>query len=304
MAAAFLGALVGVIADRLDATHSKSVQSGLSYGFPGNPEAARREAFLEVVVDRADAALREHAAFLVEEREWIKSRENPPANGRPSTYAERVKTSVPDWHRRLFHKLCRPAFERLSAKLAAAGEKRFFLALDECTTLGAAEEDRGLPSRKISLIALQRILKAAEIMKHPVCFWFLLLDTNPSVGMLLPPGPFTSSSRLVLDLQPLPPFVYFGFNQYMELLRKETASDSLDLENLKKCGRPVCLYISFSLQTISTNFWYSSALVKSTIKHCSSSSKTETIPSESDGQAPAIWIRSQKPPSRLCRLCI
>lgn len=126
MAAAFLGALIAAIVQRWGMSLLMGAQSGLSYGLPGSPEAAHREAFFAVVIDNAHDALREHAAFLAEQREWIKSLETMPADGSPSTYADRVKTSAPEWHRRLFHKFCRPAFDSLSAKLAAVGEKRFF----------------------------------------------------------------------------------------------------------------------------------------------------------------------------------
>lgn len=250
MAAAFIGALMDAISDHWDFSLLKGERSKSRYGLPGSPEAAQREAFFQIVYDRANIMLRENESFLVEERKWIEGLGEKPkdstATDERKEYDGKVKTSSPAWHQKLFRKFCEPAFEHLRDKLHAAGETKFFLALDECTMLGRGSAFERAPLRRSSLIALQRILKAAEHITHPVSFWFLLLDTNSSVVMLHPAGPHAASFRLTGDLQPLPPFVYLDFNQLMELMLRIRASDSLLLEGLKYCGRPVCLNVIVS----------------------------------------------------------
>lgn len=244
MAAAFLGALIAAIADGWDISLLKALDPKFSYGLPGTPEAAQRQAFFKVVCDNAKATLHKRSAFLAEKRRWIESLRPAPKEGAPADerkkYDDELSKSSSEWHAELFAEFCKPAFERLSTKLHAAGHTKFFLALDECTILGGTAANEREPSRKCSLIAFQRILKAAEHMTTPVSFWFLTLDRSPSVGMLVPSGPLVPSSRLTADLQPLPPFTYTDFNQLSHRLRTDKASASLDIENLRYLGRPVC----------------------------------------------------------------
>lgn len=239
MAAAFLGALIAAIADGWEALDPK-----FSYGILGTPEAVRREEFFQVVCVSAKIMLHKRSAFLAEKRRWIQSLRPAPTEGATDSerkgYDEEPSKSSSEWHAELFSEFCQPAFERLSAKLRAAGETKFFLALDECTILGGTAANEREPSRKSSLIAFQRILKAAEHTTRPVSFWFLTLDRSPSAGMLVPSGPLVPSSRLTANLQPLPPFTYTGFNQLSHRLRTDKASASLDIENLRYLGRPVC----------------------------------------------------------------
>lgn len=244
MAAAFLGALIAAIADGWDISLLKALDPKFSYGLPDTPEAARRQAFFKVVCDNAKTMLHKRSAFLAEKRRWIQSLRPAPTEGATDSEREKhdkeLSKSSSQWHAELFAKFCQPAFDRLSTKLHAAGETKFFLALDECTVLGGSAPNEREPSRKSSLIAFQRILKAAEHMTTPVSLWFLTLDRSPSAGMLVPSGPLVPSSRLTANLQPLPPFTYTGFNQLSHRLRTDKASASLDIENLKYLGRPVC----------------------------------------------------------------
>lgn len=244
MAAAFLGALIAAIADGWDISLLKALNSKLSYGLPGTPEAARRQEFFKVVCDSAKTMLHKRSAFLAEKRRWIQSLSPAPTEGATERereqYDKELSKSSSQWHAELFAEFCQPAFERLSTKLHAAGETKFFLALDECTILGGTAANEREPSRKSSLIAFQRILKAAEHMTTPVCFWFLTLDTSSSAAMLAPSGPLAPSARLTADLMPLPPFTYMDFNQFRHRLKTDTASASLDIGNLKYLGRPVC----------------------------------------------------------------
>lgn len=240
MFAAFLGTLIGALADRGDLSLLKGKDSKISYGLVCTPEAARRYAFFEAVCERAASMLLEEDAFLVEERRWIESLDPAWRGSKLDLENKGLSTCSPHWHVRLFAKFCQPAFDRLSAVLHAANQTKFFLALDECTTSGALLPDERGPSRSMSLIVIQRILKAAENMKKPVSFWFLTLDTSPSAGMQHSSISLAPSSRLTADLTPLPPFTYMDFNQLRHRLKKDTASASLSIENLKYLGRPVC----------------------------------------------------------------
>lgn len=240
MAAAFLGALAGTIADEYDPSALKGAHLSFSSRFPGTPESARRESFFGLVFERAAAMLHDEDAFLVAKRGWIASLTQAPRENATAEELKEFRKSSPEWHRELFRKFCSSAFDRLIDKLHTAGETKFFLVLDGCCALGTGYQDEGGPLRHSSLIAFQRILKAAEHITTPVSFWFLLIDTCPSPVMLRPPSPPTSSSRFTRDLQPLPPFVYMDFNQMSDHFRKDKASASLEIENLKYLGRPVC----------------------------------------------------------------
>ncbi|TFY70672.1 hypothetical protein EVG20_g2333 [Dentipellis fragilis] len=245
IAAAFLGALMGVIADEWDISLLMGDESLSRCGLPNSPEAERRETFFRKVSDRATDLLLKNEDILLDDRSWIGN----PGRVRPEktfatekerrAYEDKLKEGSREWHQRLFKLFCQQDFDRVTQKLHEAGQTKFFLVLDECTALEMAKgNDSEGPRCGISLIAVQRILKAAEHMKNPVCFWFLLLDTNPSVVLFDPPRPITSSFRLTAPLQPLPPFVYLGFNQHIDRMRKEKAFDSLYLNNLKYSGRP------------------------------------------------------------------
>jgi len=52
MAAVFLGALIGAIADDFDISRLKGKRSESSYGLPGSPQTTGREQFLQAVSDR------------------------------------------------------------------------------------------------------------------------------------------------------------------------------------------------------------------------------------------------------------
>lgn len=254
MSAAFLGALIGTVADRRDISLVKGEETKLSYGLPGTPEGVRRHEFFEVVCERAAAMLCEEDAFLVEKRRWIESLNSAQRESVLNKADKEKSKRSPQWHAELFAKFCQPAFDRLSAILQAANETKFFLALDECTILGSPTEDA--PSRQSSLIGFQRIIKAAEHVKSPVSFWFLTLGTSSSASKLTPQVPYASSRRLTTDLRPLPPFTYLDFNQLKDRFKRLTAASSLDIDNLKYLGRPVCfIFLSCVLEHSAETTW-------------------------------------------------
>lgn len=257
MSAALLGALAVTLADQGGISLLKGEESRLSYGLPGTPEGARRHAFFRVVCELAREMLRKEDAFLVENRRWIESLDPARRESEPGKVNKESSKRSPQWHAQLFAKFCQPAFDRLSAILHAANETKFFLALDECTLLGSPQSEDHGPSRKCSLIAFQRILKAAEHMTTPVSFWFLTLDTTSSASDMTPQGPHAPSRRLTTELKPLPPFTALDFNQFKDRLQRLTASSSLDIDNLKYLGRPVCPIFLFCVLEHYAETWLS-----------------------------------------------
>jgi hypothetical protein len=65
----------------------------------------------------------------------------------------------------------------------------------------------------MSLIALQRIMKAYDDFVDEVHVWFLLLDTNSSLIDLTPLGKDAPSDRFEKGFRSLPAWPYVGFNQ-------------------------------------------------------------------------------------------
>lgn len=105
--------------------------------------------------------------------------------------------------------------------------------------LGENDESALLPLSRMSLIAMQRIFKAADSFETKVKFWFLLLDTDPKVYLSAPSALAVPSSRIGRRYSSLPPFVYLGLNQMAHQVRIATAGESLSLKHLSKFGRPV-----------------------------------------------------------------
>jgi hypothetical protein len=151
----------------------------------------------------------------------------------------------PVYHKILYETLCLPNAKRLSLILKQEDFDKFVIAFDECSVLGFESphtESRG-PSQDMSLIALQRIIKAGDQYDlDGVTIWYLLLDTNSSIFDLAPVGPNAPSYRLTAELTPLPVWPYLGFNQMVNPTHAQNirhAADVLSLEHLKVYGRPV-----------------------------------------------------------------
>jgi hypothetical protein len=161
------------------------------------------------------------------------------------------KMNSTDWHTELFQHFCQSKFEHLSKLVEslneARGEERrinaprFFIAFDECAELGKSTTLR--PSKNMSLISLMRILKAADVLRTKVKFWFLLLDTNSEAFLLAPSGPKVASTRLRGAYEVLPPFVHLGFNQMVTDAPVNLANEVLRLDFLKQWGRPVSFIV-------------------------------------------------------------
>lgn len=104
------------------------------------------------------------------------------------------------WHQDLFNTLILSPMTVLAKSLHALNYKRFILTFDECgelnmNKLGGSPQ---LPSKKMSLIALQRIIKAQP---SDVRFWSLLwIQTRRYPSWLLPaPSLLPFASRITSD---------------------------------------------------------------------------------------------------------
>ncbi|EIM81087.1 uncharacterized protein STEHIDRAFT_150135 [Stereum hirsutum FP-91666 SS1] len=238
-AAAFLGALMEVISETIDIS-KKDILADWDHPAPGEEEQSSRRRLLQLAMARATTVLSTHTSWLESEREWITRLKE--MSSRTSTSPKKIDfplTTSVDWHKILFQKFCTKGFNDLNDKLVALGHDTFFLTLDECAALGETTEPVDIdPLSHITLIAMHRILKAADTLNTKVQFWFLLLDTDPSRYLREPSGPRNSSSRLVRPLLPLPPFVYLGFNQMAHGIKIRTAREALSIKHLQRFGRP------------------------------------------------------------------
>jgi hypothetical protein len=98
----------------------------------------------------------------------------------------------------------------------------------------------------MTLIALQRIIKAYDEFVSDVLFWFLLLDTNSCVVDLFMGGKEYSSRRFHRGYISLPPWTFLGFNQMVEhtstlLASEDIHTRALSIKYLKTHGRPVSI---------------------------------------------------------------
>ena len=154
------------------------------------------------------------------------------------------------WHKRLFLLLCHPSFESLSRVLKERHVKWFVLAIDECSELNSTKpvpisgpKPYRAPLWSMSLIALQRIIKAYDDFVSEVPVWVLLLDTNSSVVDMSPLGKDATSDRFEKGYRSLPAWPYVGFNQmakkHVFVETKKLPTDVHSMQHLKLYGRPV-----------------------------------------------------------------
>ncbi|ETW75888.1 hypothetical protein HETIRDRAFT_390312 [Heterobasidion irregulare TC 32-1] len=237
LAAAFLGALIELllngIREKPSMSTPKDFLSDWDITDPGSSEQSRRHQLFTQVEDMAEAKLHNH-------REELRKLRSRPMDD-PELSDHRTNALV--WHKSLLRVLVRPHMEALSELVHSRGHRRFIIAFDECTTLnsriGISTDPKLIPPRnEMSLIALQRIVKAADHLILPVKFWFLLLDTNSSLYDLVPPGQIAPSFRLRDKFSMLHPWMYLGFNQHLSNDRLSTPQQALLLRHLKMYGRP------------------------------------------------------------------
>lgn len=244
LAAAFIGALMGVIARKLErrtaeGTSPKVWMKDWVLDTPTEVERSSRfQSFREVYAE-AGTMLTTNMSVISNTRVQSPSRaEKSPRTGR-------------HYHEELYQILCLANAERLSRILSQQKCYKFVIAFDECSVLNfhdptLAQNDEG-PNRgsswDMSLIALQRIIKAGDRHDHHgVTIWYLLLDTSLSIFDLAPDRRDVPFSRLTDGLTRLPIWPYVGFNQMVDRTHAQgirTAADVLTLEHLQVYGRPV-----------------------------------------------------------------
>jgi hypothetical protein len=111
-----------------------------------------------------------------------------------------------NWHHELYNQFCLADAKRLAEILHPLGYNHMVIGFDECRILNQAnKKERGDSHLKMSLVALQRAIKAAD--NFPVSnfsFWYTLLDTSSSIFDLVPQrGKDASSHRLTHTLDPV-----------------------------------------------------------------------------------------------------
>jgi hypothetical protein len=207
-----------------------------------NIDNSRRHTYFAEVAARADRLLFDNCTVIVETRVsyTIQDIAADAAN----------LDSAPVWHKRLFELLCYPSFENLSRILKNRHVKWFVLAVDECSEFNSTKPVpvssptpyRG-PLWSMSLIALQRIIKAYDDFVSEVPVWFLLLDTNSSVIDMTPLGKEAPSDRFEKGYRSLPAWPYVGFNQMATkdvfVDEKKLPTDVHSMQHLKLYARPV-----------------------------------------------------------------
>ncbi|KZT00635.1 uncharacterized protein LAESUDRAFT_732138 [Laetiporus sulphureus 93-53] len=268
-AAAFLGALVEVLHKTAPADLEGWIKAW-SIENPTDLDGSSRHSHFEDVKKLTTerlTAFKEELFTLRSEHNITVSTDAAEADDNAGD--EESGTSVTRWHQHLFRILAKPAFDKLADSVQRLGYQRFLLSLDECTELNDPALLRGPkgprgPQRKMSLIALQRIIKAADEFSFPhgIQFWYMLLDTNSSVYELASSGPDASSFRLTSALKPLPVFCYVDFDQ----MRYENKQDDKrggkrggkqdDQQDGKIINAEDALLISF-LATLGRPYWYS-----------------------------------------------
>lgn len=168
------------------------------------------------------------------------------AGVRSGYYANQLTLGVVKWVNELFDTLVAEHAQNLHRTMKGLGEKTMIFVLDECSALNFRLESshavhEGTPFDHITLLALQRIIKACE--KNP--FWFIMLDTTSGLQDLVPVSRDTAlSERLQSDCVPLPPWHHLPFDVMVPHNVDQlptTPLKALYLSELKVYGRPVCV---------------------------------------------------------------
>jgi hypothetical protein len=108
---------------------------------------------------------------------------------------------------------------------------------------GSPAVERYQPTFAMSLIAFQRIVKAADssqLKMDGFTFWYTLLDSSSAVFDLVPRKENAASTRLGSTLEPTHVWPYLGFNQMALSTRSETPDSASTIERIRFFGRPVC----------------------------------------------------------------
>ncbi|KAL0945338.1 hypothetical protein HGRIS_000836 [Hohenbuehelia grisea] len=158
------------------------------------------------------------------------------------------------WYDAIFKTVVEPylvTLLKLRKKLKMGEE--VIIALDECTQINnflpVSKPENLAPLQVISLVAVQRIIKACE--RYPC--WFLLLDTKSAVSVLHPPrGEAAPSYRLREAHNPLPVWPYFEYDLMVDkgFEPEPTPQEALSLRHQRCYGRPYWWAIQPELKII------------------------------------------------------
>lgn len=242
LAAAFLGAFAEVAAETMDLTATTAL-ANWDYVLPGSRQQDVRGQYMQRVTERANHKLESRKAWLKQERAWMAGvkptapRSTSSRSSTPSTKQNRSRS--PNWHKRLVTEFCAEGFQALNDNVSALERSRFFIAIDECSALGEGSDAATLPINRISLHAMQRILKAVDSLSIKIEIWFLLLDTNYKPFLQGPSNTHAESLGPTKPLTFLCPFVYLGFNQMARHVSVNIAKEVLGTDHLRMFGRPV-----------------------------------------------------------------
>jgi hypothetical protein len=158
------------------------------------------------------------------------------------------KMSHTDWHHKLYDQFCLTDARRLSETLRPLGHQRMVIGFDACRHLNVAYTyNRVLPCSKMSLVALQRVIQAADCRGEEIqgfTFWYTFLDGNPSIFDLIPRGGMDAPShQLGHTLRPVAAWPFLGFDQMVpKSFESRTPQNATDIRRLMQYGRPVCVY--------------------------------------------------------------
>jgi hypothetical protein len=140
LAAAFLGAVIAVVAEKLEARGDSAPPRGdwmSDWHLDSAIDIAdtRRYTYFTEVAARADNLLLDNCKAIVDMRVSYEFQDADV----DATINDAVIESAPHWHKKLFGMLCDPYFKKLSQILKKWDLKWFLLAIDECSDLNSTK---------------------------------------------------------------------------------------------------------------------------------------------------------------------
>lgn len=195
-------------------------------------DSSRYRSFEQVVL-RAQVLLQNHAGALPRPQE--------------STGSEWI-----EWLGNIYSRILHLPLTKLAMQLRLRGHRTFIAGFDECRLLNKPTSSLNTPRSDMSLIALHRVIQAAGQKTIPdFSFWFTFLDTSSSISLLVPrKGVQAPSIRLGGYLEPLPAFPFLGYDQMAPKEPSKTPQEALQVERLRRYGRPVSLEIMVSINVL------------------------------------------------------
>ncbi|EIW78405.1 hypothetical protein CONPUDRAFT_138698 [Coniophora puteana RWD-64-598 SS2] len=143
------------------------------------------------------------------------------------------------WYGRVYSVLCHKAAKALAITLKGTQHNFLVIGFDECSFLEKGGDASSGPTA-MSIIALQRVIEAADDYSvGDLTIWYTFIDTSSSVFELVPRREKAPSFCLGGLLDPLMPYPFTGFDQCAPSDLSRTPRDGLNLERLRRYGRPL-----------------------------------------------------------------